>query len=131
MQKIPSGTWVVVADGGHARLFTNVGTETSLTLRQDELIHPDDLKQGGPGDLPDDTGNLPEIDEAAFSRRLAHTINAAALQNRFAHLVLVADPQSLGRMRPLLHKETMARLVGELPKTLTNSPLEDIERALH
>ena len=125
MQKIPSGAWVVVADGGHARLFTNVGTETSLTLQ------PDDLKEGGPGDLPDDAGNLPEIDEAAFSRRLAHTINAAALQHRFEHLVLVADPQSLGRMRPLLHKETMARLVGELPKTLTNSPLEDIERALH
>ena len=38
---------------------------------------------------------------------------------------------SLGRMRPLLHKETLSRLVGEMPKTLTNSPLEDIERALH
>ena len=44
--------------------------------------------------------------------------------------MLVADPQTLGRMRPLLHKETSARLVRELPKTLTNSPLPDIERAL-
>ena len=131
MDKIPTGTWVVVADGGHARLFTNVGTEREVALRQDELIHPDDLKEGGAGDMPNDLVKLPEIDEAAFSRRLAHTINAAALQNRFEHIVLIADPQSLGRMRPLLHKETMARLVGELPKTLTNSPLEDIERALH
>lgn len=131
MDKIPTGTWVVVADGGGARLFTNVGTEREIALRQDELIHQDDLKEGGPGDLPDDLERLPEIDEAAFSRRLAHTINAAALQHRFQHLVLIADPQSLGRMRPLLHKETLARLVGELPKTLTNSPLADIERALH
>jgi protein required for attachment to host cells len=130
MDKIPTGTWVVVADGAQARLFTNVGTDTQLTLRQDELIGQGDLA-GGPGDMPDDLVKLPEIGEAAFARQLAHTINAAALKNRFEHIVLVADPQTLGRMRPLLHKETSARLVGELPKTLTNSPLEDIERALH
>ena len=86
---------------------------------------------GGAGDLPNDVEKLPDIGEAAFARQLAHTINAAALQHKFQHIVLVADPQTLGRMRPLLHKETSARLVGELPKTLTNSPLEDIERALH
>jgi protein required for attachment to host cells len=33
-------------------------------------------------------------------------------------------------MRPLLHVETTNRLLGELAKTLTNSPLADIERAL-
>ena len=131
MDKIPTGTWVVVADGGGARLFTNVGTDRKLTLRQDELIHQDDLKEGGAGDMPDDVVRLAEIGEAAFARRLAQTINAAALQHKFEHIVLIADPQTLGRMRPLLHKETSARLVGELPKTLTNSPLEDIERALH
>lgn len=130
MNRIPAGTWVVVADGAGARLFTNVGTDVRVSLRQDELIGQEDLA-GGPGDLPDDVVKPAEISEAAFARRLAHTINAAALQHRFEHLVLIADPQSLGRMRPLLHKETISRLVGELPKTLTNSPLEDIERALH
>ena len=30
MDKIPTGTWVVVADGEGARLFTNVGTERSV-----------------------------------------------------------------------------------------------------
>ena len=129
MDKIPAGTWVVVADGAHARLFTNVGTDRELSLRQDELIVQDDLS-GGPGDVPNDPANLPDLGEAAFARRLAHSINGAALTQRFQHLVLVADPQTLGRMRPLLHKETSARLVRELPKTLTNSPLPDIERAL-
>ena len=131
MDKIPTGTWVVVADGGGARLFTNVGTEREISLRQDELIHQQDLTEaGGPGDMANDLTKLPEIGEAAFARQLAHTINDAALKHRFEHIVLVADPQTLGRMRPLLHKETSARLVGELPKTLTNSPLPDIERAL-
>ncbi len=44
--------------------------------------------------------------------------------------MLLADPQTLGRMRPLLHKETLRRLQGELAKDFTNAPLEDIERAL-
>jgi len=52
------------------------------------------------------------------------------VKDEYAHLVLVADPHTLGRMRPLLHKETLHRMVREVAKTLTHSPLEDIERAL-
>jgi protein required for attachment to host cells len=44
--------------------------------------------------------------------------------------VLVADPRTLGQMRPLLHKEVGQRMVAEVSKTLTRSPLPDIERAL-
>ncbi len=130
MDKIPAGTWVVVADGANARVFTNIGDDKSIKLRQDELLDQADLAEsGGPGDLPREQ-TMADIGEAAFSHQLANTINAAALKNRFTHLVLIADPQSLGRMRPLLHKEVIARMVRELPKTLTNSPLADIERAL-
>jgi len=42
----------------------------------------------------------------------------------------VADPITLGRIRPLLHKETQARLLDDLAKNFTNAPLEDIQRAL-
>lgn len=130
MDKIPTGTWVVVADGENARVFTNIGTDTAIKLRQDELLDQEDLAEaGGPGDLPREQTHA-DVGEAAFSQQLANTINAAALKNKFKHLVLIADPQSLGRMRPLLHKEVTARMVRELPKTLTNSPLADIERAL-
>ena len=44
--------------------------------------------------------------------------------------MLIADPTTLGRIRPLLHKEVQQRLIAEIGKTLTNAPLEDIERAL-
>ena len=128
MEKIPAGTWVVVADGAGARVFTNVGDDTRLSLRQDDLLTQDDT-EGGPGKVPQEQSDA-DLGEAAFSHQLAHRINAAALKNQFHHLVLIADPQSLGRIRPLLHKETQSRLVGELAKTLTNAPLADIERAL-
>jgi protein required for attachment to host cells len=130
MEKIPAGTWVVVADGAGARVFTNIGDEKTLSLRQDDLLSQDDSLETGPGNVPKDKTDA-DLGEASFSRELAHRINDAALKNQFEHIVLIADPQSLGRMRPLLHKETLARMVGELSKTLTNSPIADIERALH
>lgn len=130
MEKIPAGTWVVVADGGGARLFRNVGTDAALKLRQEEMLDLSNPDNAGPTDMPE--GSVPkQLDEASFAHQLAHHINAAALKNEFKHLVLAADPTTLGRMRPLLHKETQSRMVVELGKDLTNSPLADIERALH
>ena len=41
---------------------------------------------------------------------------------------LIADPATLGRVRPLLHKEATQRIVAEIGKDLTNSRLDDIER---
>ncbi|MBW8368259.1 MAG: host attachment family protein [Arenimonas sp.] len=128
MDNIPTGTWIVVADGAGARVFTNIGDEKKLTLRQDDLLSQDDA-DGGPGKVPKEQSDA-DLGEAAFSHQLAHRLNAAALKNQFAHLVLIADPQSLGRIRPLLHKETQSRLLRELGKTMTNAPLEDIQRSL-
>ena len=131
MGKIPEGTWIVVADGAGARVFTNIGDEYKISLRQDDLLSQEDLAaDGGPGNVPKEQ-SLADLGEAAFSHQLAQRINAAALKNLFSHMVLIADPHSLGRIRPLLHKEAQSRMVGELAKTLTISPLADIERALH
>ncbi len=130
MDKIPAGTLVVVADGEGARVFRNVGTGQKLALKQEDLLELMNMNDDGPaGSVPvEQTGK--QLDEATFAKQLALRLNDGALNNLYAHLVLIADPQTLGQMRPLLHKETEQRMVGELAKTLTNSPLEDIERAL-
>jgi protein required for attachment to host cells len=130
MDKIPPDAWVVVADGIHARILRNVGKGLSLSLRQEQLVEPKNLNDEGPAGRQPPEADVAYIDEATFAKQLAHRLNAAALRNEFSHLVLVADPQTLGQMRPLLHQETAKRIVGELAKTLTNSPVEDIERAL-
>lgn len=130
MEKIPSGTWVVVADGDGARVFANVGDERKLSLRQDKLLSLGDSIDTDSGNFAKDRPDA-DLDEAAFSRKLAMCINDAALKNQFEHIVLIADPHSRGQMRPLRHKERLSRMVGELSKTLAYSPVEDIERALH
>lgn len=127
--KIPAGTLVVVADGEGARVFRNVGNGNELTLKQFDLLELMNMNDDGPSTSPPEaTGQ--QIDEATFAKQLALRLNDGALKNDYEHLVLIADPQTLGHMRPLLHKETQQRMLGEIAKTLTNSPLQDIERAL-
>ncbi|MET0131185.1 MAG: host attachment family protein [Stenotrophomonas chelatiphaga] len=134
-QQIPEGTLVVVADGGSARVFTNVGSNHTLVLKQQEELQVQDISeqgisgQGPSGSVPQDM-SIAQLNEATFAKQLAGQLNEDALKNRYAHLILVADPHTLGRIRPLLHKETQARLLKDLAKDFTNSPLEDIQRAL-
>ncbi|TAL84938.1 MAG: host attachment protein [Rhodanobacter sp.] len=130
MRKIPTGTWVMVADGAEARLFHNVGSSTRVSLRQVKLLQPEDLPDDGPaGHRPPESDDQ-ATDEATFAKQLARRLNAAALKNEYEYLVLMADPQTLGQIRPQLHKQTARRIVMEVAKTFTNSPVEDIQDAL-
>ena len=132
MHKIPTGTWVVVADGTHARLFHNLGKQGALQLKQDDLIQSDmvdEQGQGPSGRRPPEASPV-QTDEATFAKQLVHRLNAAALKQEFEHLFLIADPKTMGEIRPQLHAETRKRIAGELTKTLTNSTREDIEKIL-
>jgi protein required for attachment to host cells len=53
-----------------------------------------------------------------------------ALRNEFDSLVVVAPPKTLGELRKHYHKEVEKRLAAEVPKDLTNMPIEEIERIL-
>ncbi len=132
MHKIPTGTWVVVADGTQARLFHNVGKHDRLTLKQEVLLTPElvDAQGQGPSGRRPIESSPEDTDEATFAKQLVHRLNAAALKQEFEHLFLIADPKTMGEIRPQLHSETSKRLTGELTKTLTNSTLEDIEKIL-
>jgi len=130
MDKIPADAMVVVADGTGARVFRNVGTDGKLSLQQEKTLTAQNVDDEGPSGSAPTEQSPQQTDEATFAKQLANRLNHGALTNAYAHLVLVADPQTLGQMRPQLHKETLQRMHGELAKTLTNSPLQDIERAL-
>ncbi len=130
MHKIPAGTWVLVADGTEARLFHNVGSNTKVLLKQVKLLTPRDLLNEGPAGRRPPESDEQATDEATFAKQLAQRLNAAALKNEYEHLVLMADPQTLGQIRPQLHKETGRRILMEVAKTFTNAPLGDIQDAL-
>lgn len=130
MTALPEDALVVVADGEGARIFRNRGEKGAISLHQYELLELVNLNDDGPaGSMPGESTSR-QLDEATFAKQLAKGLNDAALKQQYAHLILVADPKTLGRVRPLLHKEAAQRLVAEVGKDLTNVPLEDIERTL-
>ena len=129
--KIPHNALVVVADGGGARYFRNSGQQHSVTLTADGELQPADLENDGPSGKRPPESTPQENDEATFAKQLANELNGRALRGDFAALVLIADPQTLGQIRPLLHKEVQSRLVAEHGKTLRKATIEDIQKALH
>jgi hypothetical protein len=94
------------------------------------IWRPERLPLQGPSGVVPPEQDGEQNYEASFAMHIARKLNHGALTSEYADLVLVADPQTLGQMRPQLHKETLARLRGEIAKTLTNSPLEDIAAVL-
>ena len=126
--RIPNGALVVVADGTGARFFRNAGQDNKISLTIDGELKPANLLNEGTSRPPESSDK--ETDEATFAKQLANELYRRAHSGDFAALVLVADPQTLGQIRPALHKEVKDRLIYEIGKTFTNAPITDIQKAL-
>jgi protein required for attachment to host cells len=141
MTELRGGTWVLIADGEKALFLENVtdGADPNLRVwREDHHENPPDREQGTdrPGRFHD-TGpgqksafaetDWHRLEKARFAQELAERLYGYAHRGRFDRLVVVAPPQVLGDLRGKLHKEVAARVVAEIPKTLTNHPVDEIE----
>jgi protein required for attachment to host cells len=119
-----------VADGVHARFFRNRGREDRILLAAEgEFKHGDLLDDGPAGQRPPESSQQ-ETDEATFAKLLAIELYRRVHSGDVAALVLIADPQTMGQLRPTLHKEVRDRLLFELRKTFTKASLADIQEAL-
>lgn len=126
MLLLKPNTWIVVANGGSVRLLRNAGNATEVYLQEQDMPDLDDPHLGPSGSQPQSV----DIAEATFNRKLALWLNNQALNHGFDHLVLVADPISMGELRPLLHQEVTARTQAEITKDWTNLGLKEIQKAL-
>ena len=129
--KIPHNALVVVADGTGARFFRNTGREGKISLAAEGEFKPTHLLDDGPAGQRPPGSSSQETDEATFAKQLAKELYRRAHSGDFAALVLIADPQTLGQVRPTLHKEVQDRRVSEVGKTLTNASIADIQKALN
>jgi protein required for attachment to host cells len=137
--QLENGTWVMVMDGTKALILRNVtdGQDPNLeVVRKDENDALDSKAVSTTDARPseDTTPRKPTADdyhnttEAGFVDEMAEWLYKAAHRNRFQSLVLVAPPKVLGELRQKLHKEVANRVVGEVHKTLTGHPVDQIER---
>ena len=125
---IAKNAFVVIADGAKANYYKNT-EQNGVSLQKVGGISME--SQDHEGASPTPVGTSPaEHNEAGFAKHIAKDLYDRAHKGEYETLVLVADPQTLGQIRPSLHKEVLNRITGELSKTLTNSSVADIEKSL-
>ena len=127
---IPMNALIVVVDGAGGTTFRNRAGDGSVKLEKTSDLGPKELEDDGPAGSRPAESSPRETDEATFAKQLAEWLYREASRGNYDHLVLAADPQTLGQIRPSLHQEVTRRLVKEVGKTLTNSPIPDIEKSL-
>ncbi|KQI72762.1 Host attachment protein [Loktanella sp. 5RATIMAR09] len=141
MTKLKQNTWVLVADSEKAFLLENATDHANPYLkvvRKKEQDNPSDLEQSanrpgrmndsGPGQKSafDDT-DWHELAKDRFASELADLLYGHAHKGNFDDIILVAAPGVLGELRSQMHQEVSDKVVAEIPKTLTNHPLNEIE----
>ncbi|NIA70333.1 host attachment protein [Pelagibius litoralis] len=137
-------SWIVVADGAHARILENDGPgkgltpltaeETNRTPRPSREIDADrpgrTHDRMGPGrHAMEPPSDAHRNEKRRFAEDLAQQLNTAVLRHRYDRLILIAPAKTLGDLRRSLNKEATARIHGELPKDLT--PIADGDLADH
>lgn len=131
--KIPHNAQIAIANGERFLLMRNAGQPFEPKLEKVEELdllltnfsagvrHQDPAGQ---------RNGSTDIDELAHGAAIAEWLNKRALKGELGDIVVAADPRTLGQIRQHYHKETEARVVGEVDKDLTNLPLPEIEKAL-
>ncbi|MCH4559147.1 host attachment protein [Mesorhizobium jarvisii] len=125
-------TLVAVTDGEKLRLFRNEGREPQIDLVElpEPGLHVANTGSGGRHHSstanPDDS----RLREDDFAAAVAAYLNREALTETFEHLVLIADPRTLGELRKHFQASLRAKLTGELDKDLVKHSVEAIENTL-
>jgi protein required for attachment to host cells len=138
------GILVMVADGEKALFLKNEGNNLhpNLQLFQEmKQDNPATREQGS--DSPGRYNDGPSVHRSAvedtdwhrqgkerFAEEIADRLYKLAHHGIFDDIVLIAPPLMLGTMRKILHKEVTVKVQAEIPKTLTNRPVTDIEAML-
>ncbi|MBZ9700008.1 MULTISPECIES: host attachment protein [unclassified Mesorhizobium] len=142
--KLKHGIWIMVADGEKALFLRNAGDtkfpnlEVVQEVRQD---NPPTREQGS--DSPGRYNDGPSVHRSAveetdwhrigkerFADELAERLYKLAHRGSFDEIILIAPPLVLGAMRKILHKEVSDKVSAEIPKTLTNHAVFEIEALL-
>ncbi len=142
MTRLSAGTWVLVADGEKALFLRNDldAQDPDLNVQQlKQQENPPDREQSAnrPG-RKYDTGfqqrsamedtDWHELAKERFADELAEILYKRVHAGEFERLVIVSPPTVLGEIRQKMHKEVAAAVVAEIPKTLTNHPIDKIEK---
>ncbi|KHQ51482.1 baeRF12 domain-containing protein [Mameliella alba] len=141
---VPHGTWVLIADGEKALYLVNKGDKAHLHLvvrdrAEQENPKAQDWAENRPGRLNDGPGehrsavddtDWHQLEKERFAKTISSDLYKAAHAGKFDRLIIVASRPVLSALREEMHEEVASKLVLDLPKVLTNHPLDEIETAI-
>ncbi|MCI2394021.1 host attachment family protein [Aliiroseovarius sediminis] len=144
MTKLRNETWVLIADGEKALFLINEGDEKYPNLqviRKDEQDNPPNREQAANrrgrvyqsynhGKSAYEDTDWHTLGKERFAQDMAELLYKRAHANEFSHLVICAGPELLATLRDELHQAVTDRIVAEIPKTLTNHPLDEAEKII-
>jgi len=136
-------TWIVLADGQHARIYRLAAAGRSLEAVEDgELnsasaqLRARDLGTDRPGRGASAPGgavhtmepraDVHRLEQERFAQAVAARLNQAAAANAFDRLVIAAPPKTLGALRAALDQPASKLVCGELAKDLMKTPAGDL-----
>lgn len=135
-------TWVVVADGSHARILENAGKgegldeilseEAPRTLTHDIVSDRQGRYrgEGGAGRHAMEPRTDPHrYNEHEFARHVCALLDRKAREGRFDRLILAAAPAMLGDLRAMLSERVRELIQAEIDKDYVHlSPRELVRR---
>ncbi len=140
----PKRIWIVVTDGGMCRFLASEkrNADPAIAMPDLNMPNPPTREQGTdkPGRTFESIGNRrsayePPADWHAqakrdFAREIAGLLKEKSRNGDFDKLILVAPPEMLGNLRPLLSPETKEKLLGEVNKDYTQLTPREIKEQL-
>ena len=141
---IPHGAWVLIADGEKALYLINKGDEAHLHLvvrdrAEQENPKAQEWAANRPGRFNDgpsvhrsavDDTDWHQLEKTRFAKSIAEDLYKDAHKGKYDALVIAASRPVLSELRSEMHDEVAEKLVLDLPKVLTNHPLDEIESAI-
>lgn len=138
-------TWILVAESSRAKLFSSTNrahppTEIQAFAHPEGRLSERDLVSDNDGFDAGSVGqahhvmqkkvSARDVEAEKFARELAGHLDDARVHGRFDHLVLMAPPNFLGRLRNCLDKEVTSMVTKEVHKNLVQQSADVIHQYL-
>jgi protein required for attachment to host cells len=140
----PITTWVIVADGEHARFLSNSGPgkgleEAPIGDMEVDIPASRDIVTDRPGRAFDSYGQgrhameptqYRRFEEERFASDVSKILDEACESKAFDRLVLVAPPKTLGDLRKHIGNNAAKLIHGEIDKDLVHASEEVLRKNL-
>ncbi len=136
--------WIVVADGGRANVYKNVGEigEIKLALvrsTNQHTEHTHELGRDQPGRLSGNSGHaksalestdLHQVAEDKFLKAVVEHLARDVQSGDCKEVVLIAPPHALGEIRKHLPQSVSKIVVSEMSKDYTHMAINELQKTL-